>query len=246
MNLFAQSAWFGLVLCVSCANLLQKTDGLISYMLKFHHHYIASWFHLWNSWTLRSSVSSLEENTPSFGSISELGQVPHKAGMYLKTTQKFSWVTSTDFPNTETSSESISATSEFAVAHSKTTPRQTLEEFRKDHELRDVSVSQAQRNLPELWKLTLLLPPPSPAEGLWNLYSDHVVYLLKALQIFPQKHPRRLWPEPPSSASHPFPSILLQVPTPLAHVSFITSQIVTGSLYVMSALCVGNFVLFVH
>lgn len=217
--------WLSFVfLCYSAS----KTDGLISYMLKFHHHYIASWFHLWNPEYSEVALLLCQREYAIFDQSLSCDRFPQ--GRAQNSLKNHPEIQLSHFHRLSKHGDIIRkhfcCYIWICCYHSKTS-MQTLEEFRKDHELRDVSVSQAQRNLLGVVKLTLLLPPlPARQRVFLNLYSDHVVYLLKTLQNLPQKHLRLLSAEPPSS-DHPFqhPAFKIQAPWPM---SLITSQIVIG------------------
>ena len=165
--------------------------------------------------------------------------------MYLKTTQKFSWATSTDFPNTETSSESIYvATSEFAVAHSKTTKYKHMKNSERTVD----------------WEMHLWAKHRETSLSCGNLYffclhsqpSRGSSELVLGSCCASSENPIKSSHGNPLGSSGRAPPFLCRPPIPqhppagpgtLAHVSFIISQIVTSSLYVMSALCVWEFCL---
>ena len=158
-------------------------------MLKFHHHYITSWFHLWYSWTLRSRGSSLE-NTPSLDRSLSLDRFP--------TRQECTW------KPPRNSAESLPQTFQTLRHHQKafmllhlnvlllTARRLSANTLRtQEGPWTERCICEPSTEKPP-WAVEIhpsLASTPSPTEGLWNLYSDHVVYLLKTLQNLPTETP---------------------------------------------------------
>lgn len=112
---------------------------------------------------------------------------------------------------------------------------QTLEEFRKDHELRDVSVSQAPEKPPWVVETHPSLASTPARQRVFGACTQIMfVYLLKTLQNLPTETPRRLWRAPPFLCRPPLPQHALAGPgTWLMSPCYLTNC--TGSLYVMSA-----------
>lgn len=158
-------------------------------MLKFHHHYITSWFHLWYSWTLRSRGSSLE-NTPSLDRSLSLDRFP--------TRQECTW------KPPRNSAESLPQTFQTLRHHQKafmllhlnvlllTARRLSANTWRtQEGPWTERCICEPSTEKPP-WAVEIhpsLASTPSPTEGLWNLCSDHVVYLLKTLQNLPTETP---------------------------------------------------------
>ena len=215
-------------------------------MLKFHHHYITSWFHLsdtpehlkvefllWRrishlwinpwAWTGSPQGRNVPENRPEI-QLSHFHRLSRYWDLIRKHLCCCIWI---------------------CCCSQQDDKVQTHGKFRKDHGPRDASGSQAQVNLRELWKLTLLLPPlPAQRRVFWTCTRITLCIFWKPCKIFlPWKPPRQLWPVPPFLCRQALPPHPPAGPGTLACVSFIISQIVTGSLYVMSALCMWEFCL---
>ena len=191
-------------------------------MLKFHHHYITSWFHLsdtpehsevefllWRrisqlwidlwAWTGSPPGRNVPENHPEI-QLSHFHRLSKHWDIIRKHLCCYIWM---------------------CCCSQQDDKVQTHEEFRKDPGLRDASVSQAQRNLPELWKLILLLPPLPARQRVFRTCNRIMLCIIwKPYKIFPRKPPRQLCPSPslplqttPSPASscrsgHPGPCLL--------------------------------------